>query len=231
MTSEGTGGVVNELLMQMQSFDTPTGWQRVRTWVVEHANLVLPADRQLRLPSPTAPNILLIAATNRADSLDPALLRPAASTVGWPSSAPGREDRKRLIAYFLQRKAHHAELDAPDARDHIAASTRGYTPVTIEQADGRGAGQRPAPRRHPHEPAGPGGRPPGRGRRPGAARRLHRPRAATHRHARVRACRRSPGWRLPTAAWRSSASSSGATRWACWRTATPTRSTRSRGPS
>lgn len=47
MVNEGTGGVVNELLIQMQSFDTPTGGQRFRASLVDKLNLLLPAHRQL----------------------------------------------------------------------------------------------------------------------------------------------------------------------------------------
>lgn len=132
-TSEGTGGVVNELLVQMQSFDTPTGWQRLRARFVENINLFLPAARQIRLSSPVAPNVLLIAATNRADSLDPALLRPGRFDRCLNFDLPGRDDRRELVAYYLQRKAHHPELDTAEALDHLAASTNGFTPVAIER--------------------------------------------------------------------------------------------------
>src|SRR3954447_25569287 len=74
--SEGTGGVVNELLVQMQSFDALTGWQRIGGWFVDRINLFLSPERQLQRPKLIPTNVLLIAATNRADSLDPALLRP-----------------------------------------------------------------------------------------------------------------------------------------------------------
>ena len=50
VTSEGVGGVVNELLVQMQSFDEPTGLQKLRTKFVDWANLYLPANRQLQSP-------------------------------------------------------------------------------------------------------------------------------------------------------------------------------------
>jgi cell division protease FtsH len=73
--SEGVGGVVNELLVQMQSFDEPTGWQKFTGSLIDSVNLLLPAHRQLRKPVPPHANILLIAATNRADQLDPALVR------------------------------------------------------------------------------------------------------------------------------------------------------------
>ncbi|MBU4215009.1 MAG: AAA family ATPase, partial [Actinobacteria bacterium] len=74
--SEGTGGVVNELLVQMQSFDEPMGADKLVNRMRSAVNLFLPAHRQLRLRKPVRAPILLIAATNRADSLDPALLRP-----------------------------------------------------------------------------------------------------------------------------------------------------------
>src|SRR4029077_9790605 len=67
--NEGVSGVVNELLIQLQSFDLPTFGQRMRGGVVEGANRWLPADHKLRKPMPAASNILLIGATNRADDL------------------------------------------------------------------------------------------------------------------------------------------------------------------
>jgi SpoVK/Ycf46/Vps4 family AAA+-type ATPase len=51
--SEGTGGVVNELLVQLQSFDDPTTGQRLRGWFVDRLNLFLPPHRQLPRPEVT----------------------------------------------------------------------------------------------------------------------------------------------------------------------------------
>ncbi|MDQ1625893.1 MAG: cell division protease FtsH, partial [Actinomycetota bacterium] len=76
VVSEGVGGVVNELLVQMQSFDEPTGMQKLQSKVIDRINLYLPVHRQFRRPQPPSTNLLLIAATNRADNLDAALLRP-----------------------------------------------------------------------------------------------------------------------------------------------------------
>jgi cell division protease FtsH len=132
MTSEGVGGVVNELLVQMQSFDDPTGWQKLRTWFVDRVNLYLPPHRQLSRPTPPATNVLLIAATNRADNLDPALLRPGRFDRRLTFEPPTKAGRRALIDFFMVRKAHHAELDADDARDSLASVTQGYTPVMIE---------------------------------------------------------------------------------------------------
>ena len=132
MTSEGVGGVVNELLVQMQSFDDPTGLQKLQSWAIDKINLFLPAHRQLQRPVPPSTNVLVIAATNRADNLDPALLRPGRFDRRLTFEAPGKAGRRELIDFFLTRKAHDAELDDDDTRDSLAAVTQGYTPVMIE---------------------------------------------------------------------------------------------------
>ena len=46
MSSEGISGVVNELLIQLQSFDTPAGGSRVQTVMIDVANRFLPAHRR-----------------------------------------------------------------------------------------------------------------------------------------------------------------------------------------
>ncbi len=132
ITSEGTGGVVNELLVQMQSFDDPTGLTKLRSWTVDKVNLFLPAHRQIRRPTTTPSNILLIAATNRADNLDPALLRPGRFDRRLTFELPPKRGRRALIDHFLDGKAHQGELDLEARRDHLAAVTQGYTPVMIE---------------------------------------------------------------------------------------------------
>ncbi|MCW2607738.1 MAG: ATPase central domain protein [Frankiales bacterium] len=130
--SEGTGGVVNELLVQMQSFDALTGWQRIGGWFVDRVNLLLPLERQLQRPSLLPANVLLIAATNRADSLDPALLRPGRFDRRMTFELPSKAGRRALLDHFLAKKAHEAELDDPERRDALAAICQGYSPVMIE---------------------------------------------------------------------------------------------------
>ncbi|MCA1712094.1 MAG: AAA family ATPase [Actinobacteria bacterium] len=129
--SEGTGGVVNEMLVQMQSFDALTGWQRLGGWCVDRVNLFLPVHRQLKRPQTVPTNVLLIAATNRADSLDPALLRPGRFDRRLTFELPAKDGRRQLIDHFLKSKAHTDELDE-EKRDALAAVTQGYTPVMIE---------------------------------------------------------------------------------------------------
>lgn len=130
--SEGTGGVVNELLVQMQSFDDPPPGDRLHNALVDMANKLLPAHRQLKRRPSSYNNILLIAATNRADILDPALLRPGRFARRLAFERPARADRRALVDHFLSSKAHAEELAGDSHRDQIAAQTFGYTPVMIE---------------------------------------------------------------------------------------------------
>jgi cell division protease FtsH len=132
ITSEGVGGVVNELLVQMQSFDEPTGWQKLQSKAVDRLNLYLPPHRQIPRPQPPATNLLLIAATNRADNLDPALLRPGRFDRRLTFELPAKSARRTLIDHFLSTKAHEPELDDEEKRDALAGVTQGYSPVMLE---------------------------------------------------------------------------------------------------
>lgn len=132
MTSEGVGGVVNELLVQMQSFDTPSPGQRLHRALVDAVNLFLPEARRLPRPRSEQADILLIAATNRAENLDPALLRPGRFDRRLAFDAPDKRGRREIIDFYLGRKVHDVELDDPERRDALAGVTQGYTPVMIE---------------------------------------------------------------------------------------------------
>ncbi len=123
---------VNELLVQMQSFEEPTGREKLLGKIVDAVNLLLPAHRQLRGPVGTHANILLIASTNRADSLDPALLRPGRFDRRLTFELPPKSSRRQLIDHFLGRKAHDEELDSHERRDALAAVTQGYSPAMLE---------------------------------------------------------------------------------------------------
>ena len=131
-SSESAGGVVNELLVQLQSFDAPTTSDRIYNGVIDAANGFLPAHRQLKKRRPTHANILLIAATNRADGLDPALVRPGRFDRRLEFELPAKHSRRELIDHFLGWKRHAADLDTEERRDQLAGQTLGYTPVMIE---------------------------------------------------------------------------------------------------
>jgi cell division protease FtsH len=132
MMSQGTGAVVNELLVQMQSFDEPPFGQRVLGKLTDWINGYLPAGGQIKRRKTPYTNILLIAATNRAETLDAALLRPGRFDRTLTFDLPGRAGRRDLIDHFLSRKAHVADLDDPARRDELARITFGYSPVMIE---------------------------------------------------------------------------------------------------
>jgi ATP-dependent Zn protease len=128
-TREGVTGVVNELLVQMQSFDLPSGSRRSAARVVDAVNLLLPTSRQLARPGPNPANVLLIAATNRAADLDPALLRPGRFDRIVHFDLPARPGREAIAAYYLARKAHDVDVSP----DQVADITSGYSPVSIER--------------------------------------------------------------------------------------------------
>jgi len=129
---EGIAGVVNELLIQLQSFDQPPPMVRARGWFVEQANRFLSHGHRLTKPLAPRAHFLLIGATNRAADLDPALLRPGRFDRSIYFDLPSRAGRRELIDYYLARKSHEVDLDDATRRDTLAAMTFGYSPVMIE---------------------------------------------------------------------------------------------------
>jgi cell division protease FtsH len=129
---EGIAGVVNELLIQLQSFDVPPFGVRATNAVIDVVNRWLPPAHSLRKQLAKPANFLVIGATNRAADLDPALLRPGRFDKCIRVDVPGRSGRREVIDYYLARKAHDAELDDPAKRDALAGSTFGYSPVMLE---------------------------------------------------------------------------------------------------
>jgi cell division protease FtsH len=129
---EGIAGVVNELLIQLQSFDQPPFGIRIVGLWIDLINRWLPRTHRIRKPSAAPANILVIGATNRAGDLDPALLRPGRFDRTITVDLPGRIGRREIFDYYLERKSHAGELDDSGLRDQLAASTYGYSPVMIE---------------------------------------------------------------------------------------------------
>ena len=129
---EGIPGVVNELLIQLQSFEQTPPSLRLKGSLVDAVNTWLPAHRRLAKPVHVPANILVIGATNRASDLDPALLRPGRFDRNIYFGLPGRSGRRDIIDYYLDKKAHDPELDDNARRETLAALTAGYSPVMIE---------------------------------------------------------------------------------------------------
>lgn len=130
--SEGTGGVVNELLVQMQSFDDPPRSVKFRNALRRMVNKFLPPHLHLKAERPAFANVLLIGATNRADALDPALLRPGRFDRVFHFGLPSRRERRDLVDFFLDRKSHDDTID-DTAREDLAATTMGYSPASLER--------------------------------------------------------------------------------------------------
>ncbi|MGA2520718.1 MAG: AAA family ATPase [Acidimicrobiales bacterium] len=129
---DGVAGVVNELLIQLQSFDQPPAGVRLKGALVDVVNAWLPPGRHLRKPVAPPANILVIGATNRADDLDPALVRPGRFDRSIYFDLPSKAGRREILDYYLDKKAHDADLDDPARRDTLAAMTFGYSPVMLE---------------------------------------------------------------------------------------------------
>ncbi len=126
---EGSVGIVNELLVQMQSFDLPTGWQKMKSKWIDRVNSLLPEGTAIPRSKPTTANVLLIAATNRAADLDPALLRPGRFDRVIHFDLPPHSDRVEIAEYYLNKKSHTPAVTAKT----IADLSAGYTPVRIER--------------------------------------------------------------------------------------------------
>src|SRR3954453_15866645 len=54
---EGISGVVNELLIQLQSFDEPTTGSRIKGWFLERINIFLREESRLHKPRAVAANV------------------------------------------------------------------------------------------------------------------------------------------------------------------------------
>ncbi len=130
--SEGTGGTVNELLIQLQSFDDPPALALFMNKIKDAINGLLPTNRQLRKSGSEYANVLVIAATNRGDMLDPALLRPGRFDRRLYFDVPSRKGRRDLVDYFMAKKAHDPTLDDDARREDLAGQTFGYSPVMLE---------------------------------------------------------------------------------------------------
>jgi cell division protease FtsH len=109
-------GIVNELLVGMDGLIMPRGlWRHVR--------------RIFGIGKPTVPfyNILIIGATNRAQTLDPALLRPGRFDRKIHVGLPDAEGRVDIARYYLA-KVRHEPIDMAK----LARMTKGYSPAMMK---------------------------------------------------------------------------------------------------
>jgi len=120
------------LLIQLQSFDQPTLRVRMVNAFIDRGNRFLPTHRPIPKRRVDDANILVVAATNRAADLDPALTRPGRFDRSIYFGLPGKAGRREIIDFYLAKKSHSAEIDHEDKRESLAAMTMGYSPVMIE---------------------------------------------------------------------------------------------------
>jgi cell division protease FtsH len=109
-------GVINELLVQMDGFTVPRGlWRHIR--------------RLAFRAKPKVPfyNILVIGATNRAATLDPALVRPGRFDRKIHVGLPDHEGRQDILRYYLA-KVRHEPIDY----EKLSRMTVNYSPARIK---------------------------------------------------------------------------------------------------
>ncbi len=128
MGGMGSGGdrtMLNELLTQMDGMDSD----------VVLRGLGRNVRRMFGIPPKKAPqtNVLVIGATNMAEALDPALLRPGRFDRKIYVGKPAAEGRLDVIDYYLGKVAHD-EIDT----DRLANLTIGYSPAQIKNVINEG---------------------------------------------------------------------------------------------
>lgn len=112
----GGSGLLNELLLQMDPPPQEDGW-----WAKFKRNL------GLRKGKVELPLVLTMGATNIAQTLDPALLRPGRFDRKIMVDAPDYDGRKEILQYYLDKVAHE-DLDL----DRLSSETIGQSPAAIK---------------------------------------------------------------------------------------------------
>jgi transitional endoplasmic reticulum ATPase len=74
------------------------------------------------------PNVVVVAATNRKEALDPALLRPGRLEEHVPVPEPGENERRAILAVHTGDKPLADDVDL----DELAAETSGYSGADLE---------------------------------------------------------------------------------------------------
>ncbi len=112
----GGSGLLNELLLQMDPPPQETSW-----W----GKLLRAVG--LRKGKAEMPPVLTMGATNLAESLDAALLRPGRFDRKIMVEAPDADGRREILEYYLSKVKHE-----PMPIDRMISDTIGYTPVAVK---------------------------------------------------------------------------------------------------
>jgi ATP-dependent Zn protease len=111
----GGSGILNELLLQMDPPPQDTWWGKLLRMV------------HMRRKKTEMPPVLTMGATNMAESLDAALLRPGRFDRKISVEAPDADGRREVIEYYLGKVKHE-----PMPLNRMVSDTIGYTPVAIK---------------------------------------------------------------------------------------------------
>jgi cell division protease FtsH len=116
MGGMGAGsGLLNELLLQMDPPPQDSWWGKLLRTL------------RLRRGKTEMPPVLTMGATNIAESLDAALLRPGRFDRKIAVEPPDADGRREVIEYYLSKVKHE-----PMPLDRMVSDTIGYTPVAIK---------------------------------------------------------------------------------------------------
>lgn len=111
----GGSGLLNELLLQMDPPPQDNWWGKMLRTL------------RLRRRKPEMPPVLTMGATNLAESLDAALLRPGRFDRKIMIDAPDADGRREVLEYYLGKVKHE-----PMPLDRMVSDTIGYTPVAMK---------------------------------------------------------------------------------------------------
>ena len=117
----GGMGVLSTMLIEMSGFNQEHGWRaRLRSWLYK--------TFLRRKPPKPDKRVLVIGATNRVGSLDPALLRPGRFDKKIRVDVPDMEGRTEMFEYYLSKYAHDDTMEPTI----LASETPGYSPADIK---------------------------------------------------------------------------------------------------
>jgi ATP-dependent Zn protease len=111
----GGSGILNELLLQMDPPPQDSNWGKLLRML------------RLRRAKTEMPPVLTMGATNLAESLDAALLRPGRFDRKIAVEPPDADGRREVIEYYLGKVKHE-----PMPLNRMVSDTIGYTPVAIK---------------------------------------------------------------------------------------------------
>ena len=135
---EGVTGVVTELLVQLQSFDSPSGFHKLSNYLSN--SLPAPVLTLWKRLFPELPKgrAVFIAATNRAAELDPALVRPGRFDRRVNFDLPTTKKRELIILGLLADRP--ASQSARNAAAMIASQTAGLSHAAVARLVEEAAG-------------------------------------------------------------------------------------------